>query len=67
MDFGSYPHVSVLLNEVVEGLQVRAGGIYIDATVGAGGHSAAAGLHANAVETGAIDPTRVAFAALPRR
>src|SRR5437868_3860340 len=35
------PHVSVLLEEVIEGLQVRPGGVYVDATVGAGGHSAA--------------------------
>lgn len=37
----SAPHIPVLLNEVVEGLQVRPGGLYIDATVGAGGHSEA--------------------------
>lgn len=36
-----YPHISVLLNEVIEGLQVRPGGVYVDATVGAGGHSSA--------------------------
>ncbi len=35
------PHIPVLLGEVIEGLQVRPGGVYIDATVGAGGHSAA--------------------------
>jgi 16S rRNA (cytosine1402-N4)-methyltransferase len=35
------PHVPVLLEEVLHGLQVRTGGIYIDGTVGAGGHSVA--------------------------
>src|SRR5437016_11875434 len=35
------PHVPVLLNEVIQGLQIRPGGVYIDGTVGAGGHSAA--------------------------
>jgi len=35
------PHIPVLLNEVLEGLQVRPGSTYIDGTVGAGGHSAA--------------------------
>ncbi len=34
-------HISVLLREALEGLQVQVGGAYIDATVGAGGHSAA--------------------------
>ena len=33
------PHVPVLLKEVVDGLQPRPGGAYIDGTVGAGGHS----------------------------
>ena len=37
----SLPHVPVLLDEVLEGLAVKKGGIYIDGTVGAGGHSAA--------------------------
>ena len=32
-------HVSVLLNEAIEFLAVRRGGIHVDATVGAGGHS----------------------------
>jgi 16S rRNA (cytosine1402-N4)-methyltransferase len=32
-------HVAVLFQAVLEGLQVRSGGRYIDATVGAGGHA----------------------------
>jgi 16S rRNA (cytosine1402-N4)-methyltransferase len=35
------PHIPVLLDEVLNGLQVRPGGTYIDGTVGAGGHSTA--------------------------
>lgn len=31
-------HTPVLLQEVIEGLQVKSGGLYIDATVGEGGH-----------------------------
>ncbi len=34
-------HAPVLLKEVLEGLQVQPGGLYIDATAGAGGHSRA--------------------------
>ncbi|MCD8200953.1 MAG: 16S rRNA (cytosine(1402)-N(4))-methyltransferase RsmH [Clostridia bacterium] len=33
------PHVPVMLNECVEGLNVRPGGVYFDGTVGYGGHS----------------------------
>ena len=32
-------HVSVLLQECLEGLRVRADGSYVDATLGRGGHS----------------------------
>jgi 16S rRNA (cytosine1402-N4)-methyltransferase len=33
------PHVTVLLREAVDALQVRADGVYVDATFGRGGHS----------------------------
>ncbi len=36
MDF---KHVSVMLNETVDGLNVKKGGTYIDCTLGGGGHS----------------------------
>jgi 16S rRNA (cytosine1402-N4)-methyltransferase len=35
------PHTPVLLDEVLQWLRVRPDGIYVDATLGAGGHSAA--------------------------
>ena len=32
-------HSSVLLNECIEGLNIKEDGIYVDATLGGGGHS----------------------------
>jgi 16S rRNA (cytosine1402-N4)-methyltransferase len=37
----SAPHTPVLLDEVLEWLDIRPDGVYVDATLGAGGHSAA--------------------------
>ena len=34
-------HIPVLLNEVIEGLQIKPDGIYVDCTFGGGGHSKA--------------------------
>ena len=36
MDFH---HVSVLLNEVIDNLNIKPDGVYIDGTLGGGGHS----------------------------
>ncbi len=33
------PHTSVLLNESIDGLNIKSDGIYVDGTFGAGGHS----------------------------
>lgn len=35
-----FEHIPVLLNETIEGLQINPDGIYVDGTVGGGGHSA---------------------------
>ena len=35
----AFEHVSVLLHETVDGLNVRPDGIYVDATLGGGGHA----------------------------
>ena len=34
-----FEHISVMLNEAVDGLNVKPGGIYVDGTAGGGGHS----------------------------
>lgn len=34
-----FKHVSVLLNEVIEGLKIKENGIYVDCTLGGAGHS----------------------------
>lgn len=34
-----FKHVSVLLNETIEGLNIKPNGIYVDCTLGGGGHS----------------------------
>lgn len=34
-----FHHITVLLDEAVEGLNIKANGIYVDATLGGGGHS----------------------------
>jgi 16S rRNA (cytosine1402-N4)-methyltransferase len=39
------PHTPVLLQEVLEWLRIKPGGTYIDATLGAGGHSEAIARH----------------------
>lgn len=36
-----FQHVSVLLDEVIEGLQIKPDGIYVDGTLGGAGHASA--------------------------
>lgn len=38
-DIMAFEHVSVLLNETVDGLNIKPDGIYVDATLGGGGHA----------------------------
>ena len=34
-----FKHYSVMLNESIEGLKIKADGIYVDGTLGGAGHS----------------------------
>ena len=34
-----FSHISVLLNECIEGLDIKPDGLYVDCTTGGGGHS----------------------------
>ena len=35
----NFNHVPVLLNECIEGLNIKPDGVYVDCTLGGGGHS----------------------------
>lgn len=39
MDEGKFKHISVLLNETIDNLEVKPEGTYVDGTLGGGGHS----------------------------
>lgn len=62
-DRPEFVHVSVLYQEVIDGLQVRSGGRYLDATVGGGGHSRLILEAAPQVELVALDQDAMAIAA----
>jgi 16S rRNA (cytosine1402-N4)-methyltransferase len=62
---GAVEHIPVLYQEVLAGLQVRPGGRYVDATLGAGGH--AVGILEGSAPNGQLlgidaDPDAVAYA-----
>lgn len=58
-----FDHIAVLSREVIAGLQIQAGGHYLDATVGAGGHSSQILAAAPDVQLTALDRDERAIAA----
>lgn len=62
----TFEHVPVLLDAVIDGLAVRAGGVYIDGTVGGGGHAEAI-LERGAARLIGIDQDPAALAAARER
>jgi 16S rRNA (cytosine1402-N4)-methyltransferase len=63
----NFVHIPVLSREVVEGLAIRPGGHYLDATVGGGGHSQLILEAAPEVQLTAIDQDEQAIAAAKER
>jgi 16S rRNA (cytosine1402-N4)-methyltransferase len=63
----AFLHVSVLSRELIEGLNIRPGGHYLDATVGGGGHSQLILEAAPDVQITAIDRDRDAIGASQQR
>ncbi|MDJ1184163.1 16S rRNA (cytosine(1402)-N(4))-methyltransferase RsmH [Roseofilum casamattae] len=58
-----FAHIPVLGTELVGGLQVRPGGVYLDATVGGGGHSLLLLQQSDRIEIMAIDRDEMALQA----
>lgn len=63
----SFAHTTVMLREVVGALSPKAGGIYVDATVGGGGHSESILLANEGCRVIAFDRDPTAIAAAERR
>jgi 16S rRNA (cytosine1402-N4)-methyltransferase len=63
----AFTHVPVLSRELIEGLAVRPGGAYLDATVGGGGHSQLILEAAPDIRLVAIDQDQQALAAAQER
>lgn len=59
----AFAHIPVLCHEVIEGLAVRSGGHYLDATVGGGGHSELILQSAAHVQVTALDQDQQALQA----
>lgn len=63
----SFEHLSVLKSELIEGLKIVNSQFYLDATVGAGGHSESILASGNDVKVVAIDLDKIAIASAKER
>ena len=64
---GEFKHYSVLLDECIEGLNIKPDGIYVDGTAGGGGHSLEIAKHLTTGRLIAIDQDEDAIAAVGER
>lgn len=62
-----FSHTSVLLREVIEGLKIRPDGIYVDGTLGGGGHSSEIAKRLEGGRLIGIDQDDAAIAAATKR
>lgn len=62
-----FEHVSVLLEECIQGLAIKPGGVYVDGTAGGGGHSAAIAKQLVTGQLIAIDKDAAAIQAAKER
>ena len=67
MIMGEFKHYSVLLDECIEGLNIKPDGIYVDGTAGGGGHSLEIAKHLTTGRLIAIDQDEDAIAAVGER
>lgn len=67
METADYGHYSVLLNECIEGLNIRPEGVYVDGTLGMGGHSEQIARRLTTGRLIAIDRDSVAIERASRR
>ena len=63
----SFHHISVLLNECIEGLNIKPNGIYVDGTLGGAGHSSQIAARLNEGRLIGIDRDPVALKAAGER
>ena len=60
-----FKHTPIMLNEVISGLNIKKNGIYVDCTVGGGGHSYEIARHLTTGKLYAFDRDEEAIVAPP--